>query len=154
MKNKRHAKILDIISQYDTVTQSALTEKLCEFGFSVTQATVSRDIKELGLVKVSAGASGYRYALPTNVVSHTSKHMSIFSQSVISIEYALHTIVIKTLAGMAQAAAAAIDSSVGNRILGSIAGDDTIIIVTESEKAALALTVVLREMQEGKHSKG
>lgn len=150
MKNKRHAKILDIISQSDTVTQSDLTQKLHEFGFDVTQATVSRDIKELGLVKISSGTNGYKYALPTNVVLHTSKHMSIFSQSVISVEYALHTIVIKTLAGMAQAAGAAIDSSVGNRILGSIAGDDTIIIVTESEKAAQELTDVLRKMQEGK----
>ena len=150
MKNKRHAKILDIISQSDTVTQADLTKKLCNFGFNVTQATVSRDIKQLGLVKISTGNGSYKYALPNNVVSHTSKHMSIFSQSVISIEYALHTIIIKTLAGMAQAAGAAIDSSIGNRILGSIAGDDTIIIVTESEKCADELTQVLRKMQEGK----
>lgn len=150
LKNKRHAKILDIISQSDTVTQGALTEKLREYGFNVTQATVSRDIKELGLVKVSAGGGGYKYALPTNVVAHTSKHMTIFSQSVISVEYALHTIIIKTLSGMAQAAGAAIDSSIGNKILGSIAGDDTIIIVTESEERACELTKVLRDMQAGK----
>ena len=87
MKNKRHAKILDIISQSDTVTQSALTQKLREFGFNVTQATVSRDIRSLAFVKVTAG-DGYKYALPTNVVAHTTKHMTIFSQSVISVEYA------------------------------------------------------------------
>ncbi len=150
MKNKRHAKILDIISQSDTVTQSELTEKLRECGFNVTQATVSRDIKELGIVKVSVGTNGYKYAMPANVVAHTSKHMTIFAQSVISVEYALHTIIIKTLSGMAQAAGAAIDSSIGNKILGSIAGDDTIIIVTKSEECACELTKVLREMQEGK----
>ncbi|HIV03338.1 MAG TPA: hypothetical protein IAC74_07160 [Candidatus Aphodoplasma excrementigallinarum] len=148
MKNKRHAKILDIISQSDTVTQSALTQKLCEQGFPVTQATVSRDIKELGLVKVAAG-KGYKYALPANVVAHTSKHMTIFSQSVISVEYALHTIVVKTLSGMAQAAGAAVDSSIGQQILGSIAGDDTLIIVTESEERAKELTKILRDMQAG-----
>lgn len=150
MKTERHAKILDIVSQTDTVTQSALTQKLREFGFNVTQATVSRDIKELGLVKVSAGAAGYKYSLPGNVINHTSKHMTIFSQSVISVEYALNTIVIKTLSGMAQAAAAAIDSSLGNKILGSIAGDDTIMIVTRSENDARNLTDVLRTMQAGK----
>ena len=148
MKNKRHAKILDIISQADTVTQSALTQKLREYGFNVTQATVSRDIKELGLVKVAAG-KGYKYALPANVVAHTSKHMTIFSQSVISVEYALHTIVGKTLSGMAQAAGAAVDSSIGQQILGSIAGDDTLIIVTESEERAKELTKILRDMQAG-----
>ena len=143
MKNKRHAKILDIISQSDTVTQSALTQKLREFGFNVTQATVSRDIKELGLVKVTAG-DGYKYALPTNVVAHTTKHMTV-----ISVEYALHTIIVKTLSGMAQAAGAAVDSSIGGRILGSIAGDDTIIIVTESEARAKELTQILKDMQAG-----
>lgn len=148
MKNKRHAKILEIISESDTVTQGALKQRLRECGFSVTQATVSRDIKELGLVKVTAG-EGYKYALPASIVLHTAKHMTIFSQSVVSIEYALHTIIVKTLAGMAQAAGAAVDSSIGTQILGSIAGDDTIIIVTKSEERAKELTQILKDMQAG-----
>lgn len=149
MKSRRHAKILEIISQTHTVSQADLTQKLKENGFSVTQATVSRDIKDLGLIKVADPVYGYKYALPAAAVSPTAKHRTIFSQSVVRIDYALHTIVIKTLPGMAQAAGAAIDGAVSDRILGSIAGDDTILIVTKSEQNARELTAYLKKMQEG-----
>lgn len=149
MKNRRHTKILDIISQAETLTQSALTEKLKSAGFDVTQATVSRDIKELGLIKIPSGSKGYRYALPEKSAGASSKHLNIFSQSVISIRSALHTVVVKTMSGMAQAAAAAIDSTVGDEYIGSIAGDDTILIVTESQQSAQALVEKLSELRSG-----
>ncbi len=150
MKNKRHAKILDIIQNTNTVTQSDLTQKLCDSGFDVTQATVSRDIKALGLIKVANGKNGYKYQQPSNAPTASSKHLTIFAQSVIKVEAAMHTIVVKTLAGMAQAAAAAIDSTIGAQILGSIAGDDTILIVTDSPESAARLKEVLISMQTGK----
>ena len=150
MKNKRHAKILEIIQSTNTVTQSDLTQKLRDCGMDVTQATVSRDIKELGLVKVSNGKDGYKYQQPSAAPTASPKHLTIFSQSVIKVDCALHTVVVKTLAGMAQAAAAAIDSTVGTQILGSIAGDDTILIVTDSPESAAALKELLIAMQSGK----
>lgn len=149
MKNKRHAKILEIIENTNTVTQSDLTEKLKAEGFDVTQATVSRDIKELGLVKVASGSGGYKYQLPYDASAFSSKHITIFSHSVMKIDCALHTIVVKTLAGMANAAAAAVDNLIGDKILGSIAGDDTVLIVTRSEQEAKELTEVLTNMQSG-----
>ena len=150
MKNKRHAKILEIIQSTNTVTQSDLTDKLRECGFDVTQATVSRDIKALGLIKVSCGKDGYKYQQPSAAPTASAKHLTIFSQSVIKVDCALHTVVVKTLAGMAQAAAAAIDSTIGAHILGSIAGDDTIIIVADSAESAEWLKKVLISMQAGK----
>ena len=150
MKNKRHEKILDIISRSDTVTQADLTKKLTECGFKVTQATVSRDIKQMGLVKVASGTGGgYKYTLPNTIVGSNAKHRFVFSQSVISIEAAQHTIVVKTLTGMAQAACVAIDSCIGDRILGSIAGDDTIFIIAKdvetAKDVAEGLNAMLRE---------
>lgn len=150
MKNNRHAKILEIIQSTNTVTQSDLTDKLRECGFDVTQATVSRDIKALGLIKVSCGKDGYKYQQPSAAPTASAKHLTIFSQSVIKVDCALHTVVVKTLAGMAQAAAAAIDSTIGAHILGSIAGDDTIIIVADSAESAQWLKNVLISMQAGK----
>jgi len=149
MKNARQTKILDIISTTNTVTQSDLTEKLRASGFEVTQATVSRDIKELGLIKTPCAGDTYRYTLPTSTQGASPKHISIFSQSVISIDCALHTIVIKTLAGMAQAAASAVDNIFGKDMLGCIAGDDTILAVCESESAAAVLKDNLESLRSG-----
>lgn len=151
MKNKRHEKILDIISRSDTVTQADLTKKLTECGFKVTQATVSRDIKQMGLVKVASGTGGgYKYTLPNTIVGSNAKHRFVFSQSVISIEAAQHTIVVKTLTGMAQAACVAIDSCIGDRILGSIAGDDTIFIITKDVETAKDVAEGLNAMLQEK----
>ena len=147
MKNKRHEKILEIISQSDTVTQSDITNKLIDCGFNVTQATVSRDIKQMGLVKVSTGSGGgYKYTLPNSIVGSNARHRSVFEQSVISIEAAMHTIVIKTLTGMAQAACVAIDSCIGDKIVGSIAGDDTILIIKKDVEKAKEAEKALNDM--------
>jgi len=137
MKYNRHAKILEIIEKYVIETQEELAEKLKEQGMDVTQATVSRDIKELRLVKVQTDDGRYRYAplaQSENVISN--KLLTVLTESLVSIDYANNIVVVKTLPGMAQAAASAIDSMKWTEIVGTIAGDDTIMIVCRAEKIA------------------
>ena len=140
MKYKRHSKILKIISQADINTQEGITKALRSDGFNVTQATVSRDIKELGLIKVPTSGGSYKYAVAASGAADVnSKHLDIFSGAVKSVACAMHTVVIKTFTGAASAVAASIDTSIGDEILGSIAGDDTILIITENEEKALEI---------------
>lgn len=140
MKYTRHARILDIIDRYAIETQEELAEKLREHGMDVTQATVSRDIKELRLVKVMGINEKYRYASVTHSDGIASnKLLNVLIESYISSDYANNIVVVKTLPGMAQAAASAIDSLKIDEILGSIAGDDTIMIVCRAEKVAQEL---------------
>ncbi len=147
MKYKRHSKILKIISESDITTQEGITKVLRDDGFNVTQATVSRDIKELGLVKIPTSDGSYRYTVAgANVSDITSKHLDIFSGAVKSVTCALHTIVIKTFSGAASAVAASIDTSIGDEILGSIAGDDTILIIAESVEKAQVIQQKLTEI--------
>ncbi len=148
MKYKRHSEILKIIRNKQIKTHEQLINELAEAGFKVTQATVSRDIKELGLVKAPMpGSSGSVYVLPGESASADSdKHLSLFSDAVLSVEHALHTIVIKTFPGMAPAIAASLDSMVKKNILGSIAGDDTILIITPGEAEAAAMAQTLSKM--------
>ncbi len=138
MRNKRHDAILKLISEQNIETQQELTTVLSGLGFKVTQATISRDIKELRLLKQLNQNGRYIYTInePTREKNDANNMSLIFSKSVISLEYALNTVVIKTLAGMAQGAAAALDSLHNPDYLGSIAGDDTIFVVTRSEEAA------------------
>ena len=146
MRQKRQSQILKIISNKDIKTQEQLTEELKSLGFDTTQATVSRDIKELGLIKISSSDGGYKYApkQPTGTVE--PKHIDIFSGAVISVTYALHTIIIRTYPGMAQAVCASCDALIGNKVLGTIAGDDTILIITASEKEALEMCEELKRI--------
>ncbi|PYG86828.1 ArgR family transcriptional regulator [Ruminiclostridium sufflavum DSM 19573] len=137
MKYNRHAKILEIIDNNAIETQEELAEKLKEQGVDVTQATVSRDIKDLRLIKVLSSDGRYKYA----TLSHTENQISsrlttILTEAYVSSDYANNIVVVKTLSGMAQAAASAIDSLKWEEILGSIAGDDTLIIVCRAEKIA------------------
>ncbi len=146
MKSKRQEKILELIEKYDVETQEDLADLLKKAGFVATQATVSRDIRELRLVKVSAGiregrqnkskyaANSVRNELDTRF---TEKFKSILSEMVIKISSAGHMVVLKTYAGMAQAACATIDSLELPDIIGSLAGDDTIFIVMATENDAL-----------------
>lgn len=138
MRNKRHDAILKLISEQNIETQQELTSALSKLGFKVTQATISRDIKELRLLKQLNENGRYIYTInePARDRNDANNMSLIFSKSVISLEYALNTVVIKTLAGMAQGAAAALDSLHHPDYLGSIAGDDTIFVVTRSEEAA------------------
>lgn len=136
MKQKRHLAILKAIAQSDIKTQEQLTEELKTAGYMVTQATVSRDIKELGLVKTASATGGYKYAAQPEIQKDANQHLNVFSNAVISVESAMHTIVVKTYSGMAQAVAATVDQMLGTEIVGSIAGDDTILLIMESPEAA------------------
>ncbi len=150
MKQKRHSRILRIIKEKDIKTQEQLTKALRDDGFCVTQATVSRDIKELSLVKVPSSEGGYKYAFANRARSESSQHLNIFSKVVTSVDYAMHTIVIKTYAGMAPAVAASLDSIIGQEILGSVAGDDTILVICENPQEAESLCKRLKKMLGGK----
>ncbi|HOA55953.1 MAG: arginine repressor [Acetivibrionales bacterium] len=137
MKYSRHAKILELIEKYHIETQEELAEKLKEHGMDVTQATVSRDIKELRLIKVMSDNGSYRYAsISPNESNISNKLLRVFAESFVSCDYANNLLVVKTLPGMAQAAASAVDSLKWADIVGTIAGDDTIMIVCRTEKIA------------------
>lgn len=137
MKYNRHAKILEIVEKSVIETQEEIAEKLKEMGMDVTQATISRDIKELRLIKVMTEDGRYKYAPFTKTEAVTSnKLITIFTESFVSSDYANNIVVIKTLPGMAQASAAAVDSLKWPEIVGTIAGDDTIMIVCRAEKIA------------------
>ena len=148
LKQKRQEKILEIISKNDVDTQSRLMELLKEGGFSATQATLSRDIRELRLIKVMTNTGIYKYDVPTQekVSELSTKFRAIFSEAVVSIDYAFHIVVLKCHTGMANAACAAIDSMNLEEILGTIAGDDTIFILCRSEEIAKMFTIKLRKM--------
>ena len=142
----RHTAILRIISEQEIETQDDLIAKLKENGFDVTQATVSRDIKQLGLVKTTDGEGKYRYSAPHPSSSGSdSKFKNILSEALISSESAENMVVVKTYSGMANAAAAAIDALASDRILGSIAGDDTILIVTKNDETAEEFSEILKD---------
>ncbi len=140
MKHKRHNKIIEIIGSYNIETQEDLIDKLRDNGLDVTQATVSRDIKELGLIKVSTKENKYKYAIPSMSTQESMrisiKYRNIIRETVIRVDYAENIVVIKTYAGMAQAAAAAIDGMDWDDVVGSIAGDDTILIIVRSSDKA------------------
>ena len=147
MKRKRHALILELIQQYEITTQDELLAKLRENGFEVTQATVSRDIKELRLVKAMSPSGQYRYmAGAAQGDEYLAKFYTIFSGSVISVDYAGNTCVVKCYAGMAQAACAAIDAMHFEGIVGTLAGDDTIFVLCRTPKLTQQLKSSLDKM--------
>lgn len=148
MRNKRHEAILALITENNIETQQDLTIALASVGFDVTQATVSRDIKELRLVKKLNSDGNYVYASHShNAEDVVSDKMSnILRQSIVSVDYALNTIVIKTLTGMAQGAASVLDAMQFNECLGTIAGDDTIFVTARSAEAAQKLSKKLKNM--------
>lgn len=150
MKQRRHSRILTIIKQRPVKTQEELTDLLCNEGFEVTQATVSRDIKELGLVKTLSDDGGYKYAFASPVKTESSQYLDIFSKAVISVDAAMHTVVVKTFAGMAPAVAASLDSLNSLEILGTIAGDDTVLIIAGSLEGAEKLCKNLENLFKGK----
>ena len=135
MKNKRQEEILKIVAERSVGTHDALMRELEKRGFKVTQATVSRDIKDLRIVKIPSDC-GAVYALPTGSAGTDN---SMFTNSVKSVKKALHTVVIRTLPGMAGGVAAAVDSEWGDMMLGTIAGDDTVLVIAENEASAAEL---------------
>lgn len=135
MKSVRHAMILDIIESADIETQEELADELSKRGIVVTQATVSRDIKELRLLKVLADNDGYKYATVDKAEKGLSERfIRIFSESTLSMQSAENIIVIKTLSGSANAAAEAVDSLRWPEIVGSLAGDNTILVVIKDKE--------------------
>ena len=137
MKNERQKLLLQIIQMKDVNTQEDLVRELRNRGYKVTQATVSRDIKELQLMKVAAEGGGYRYAEPEKrEVSITERMMRILSDSMVSVEHAGNLLVMKTLSGSANVAAEVIDTLDWPEILGTIAGDNTILIVVRGTECA------------------
>lgn len=137
MKVLRHAKIKELIEHGEIETQEELAEALRKDGIEVTQATVSRDIKELRLIKVPAGDGRYRYAFPIeqSIVFSQSRMERMFRDSVIGMDYSQNIIVIKTLPGTANAVASTIDSARWPEIIGTLAGDDNILVVIKPIEA-------------------
>ena len=147
MKNSRHTRILEIIGDYVIETQDDLIEKLKESGYPVTQATVSRDIKQLGLIKTATKDGGYKYTVARSDNSgNENKLKNIMKETVVNAQDAQKIIVVKTFPGMANAAAAALDALAGEAVIGSIAGDDTIFIVVRNSEDAMEFTNFIREI--------
>lgn len=148
MKTDRQSRILKIIAEHPVETQDELLSYLRESGIDCTQATISRDIKELHISKQADAGGVYRYTVSQqrhhrNVAE---KLRTIFRESVTTVDYAGNIVVLKTLPGLGSAAAAAVDSMELHSIVGSLAGDDTVFLVMRSEKNAAGFADELREM--------
>ena len=149
MKRDRHAEIIRLIHEYEIDTQEELARRLNENGFSVTQATVSRDIRELQLTKTAAEGGRVRYALMRKTAQQQAgKFVRVLRDAFVSVTTADNLVVIKTASGMAMAAAAALDELSWNEIAGSIAGDDTIFCAARSKADAGKAMKKLQELLE------
>lgn len=145
MKVKRQSKILELIRENDIETQEMLADILNKAGFNVTQATVSRDIRELKLTKATMQSGKQKYVATAKESSFVTERLNrVFRDGIVSIDYAQNIVVIKTLVGMAMAVAAALDSMENSEIMGTIAGDDTIFCVVKNESKAVKLTENLK----------
>ncbi len=151
MKTRRHAKILELIQERNIDTQEELLKWLKESNFDVTQATVSRDIKELRLVKTLGPDGKYRYSTGKNESSDiSSKFHLLFSDSVLSVDFAGNMVVIRCMVGMANAVCAAMDSMHWEGLVGTLAGDDTIFVVTRNENSSIDLVTELKKLVAGR----
>ena len=148
MKNNRQEKLLQIISEEAIETQEQLLQRLEAHGIRSTQATISRDIKQLHLIKEPTGFGTYRYAVSTHRtrLNFAEKLRTIFRECVLSVDYAQNLAVLKTMSGLANAACAAVDAMDIPGIGGSIAGDDTVLLVMRNDAAAAELVDELQEM--------
>ncbi len=153
MKNQRHNAILEIISSREVETQEDMIECLRARGYDVTQATVSRDIRELKLTKTLSPSGTYRYVkhqVPhhgDNIISNkVLKLNNAVSDSIISIDYSANIVVLKTSPGLGMAVASGIDAMNMENVLGCIGGDDTIMIVTRDEQASIEISAYIQEL--------
>ena len=147
MKNARQTAILGIIEKHDIETQEELANRLSEIGIKVTQATVSRDIKELRLFKVLSAGGGYKYAMADKAEHGVSERfVRMFVDSVLSITYANNIIIIKTLSGSANVAGEAIDSMRWQEILGTLSGDNTIMVVVRNTDEVPSVVAKFQEI--------
>lgn len=144
MKGKRHAKIIELITEYDIDTQEELAERLFDAGFHVTQATVSRDIRELKLTKVSVDSGKQKYVvLESKKTDMYAKYVQVLRTGFMSMEKAQNILVIKTVSGMAMAVATALDELHIAGIVGSIAGDDTVMCaIRDNEEVIVVMDAI------------
>lgn len=148
MKNKRQTKILEIIREYNIDTQEELQAKLREFGFTVTQATVSRDIRELNITK-SAGSDGiykYRAVTDSEHIEINGKFSLILRQAVSMVACANNLVVVKTYTGMGSAVGAAVDAMALEGVIGTLAGDDTLLIIANDNATASKVTEIINTL--------
>lgn len=148
MKNQRQAKIVEIISNRNVETQEQLLALLQAEGFRGTQATVSRDIKELRIVKELTNLGTYRYTTTSNEVagSFSARLNAIFKECVTSIDYAQNIVVLRTLPGLASAAGSALDAMCLSSVVGTLAGDDTVMVVMRDINAAAAFSGEIKNL--------
>lgn len=148
MKSQRHTRILEIISEKDIETQEQLLDELKADGLSCTQATISRDIKELRIVKELTSMGNYRYAAPSQEAasSFSGRLNSIFKQCVTGVDHAQNIVVIKTLPGLAAGACSAIDAMQMSVVVGSLAGDDTAVIIMRDINAAVGFCSEIKKL--------
>lgn len=150
MKNKRQQKIIEIISSEDITTQEMLANKLIEAGFDVTQATVSRDIKDLSLIKTLTKDKVYKYSLHTK--SHENmldpKLIQIINAGIVTIKIAQNIVVLKCYAGMANAVCATIDAMNLKEVAGTLAGDDTIFIAAYTNDDAFSICEQIKNLKD------
>lgn len=147
MKKTRHGKIIELIQKYDVETQEELAARLREAGFAVTQATVSRDIRELKLSKVSGAGGRQKYVVLKQDESHMEdKYIRVLRDGFVSMDMAQNILVMKTVSGMAMASAAALDALRFPEIVGCIAGDDTIFLAVRTVEETRALMEKLQEL--------
>ena len=139
MKSQRQTKILEIIASKDIETQEQLLEELREAGFRSTQATISRDIKELRILKDLTAMGTYRYSIGNRL-------NSIFKESVISYDYAQNIVVVKTLPTLAPAAGRAIDAMNMSVVVGTLAGDDTLLIIMRDVQSAIGFCIEIKKL--------
>ncbi len=149
VKNSRQELIIRLIKEHDISTQEELTNLVRKSGFEATQATCSRDIKELGIIKITMPNNTTKYAVldRTGDVA-PGRLLSVFANSLVSVKAAMNLIVIKTLPGMAQAAASALDSIHLENCVGTIAGDDTVFVAATGIEEAQALVKTIRDMMD------
>ena len=144
IKSDRQQKITELITNNSISTQTELTNKLIEAGFDATQATISRDLQEMRVIKTMLPDGTYKYsASGGSEIKINDKLQTVFEQCLISVDYAINIVVLKTMSGAAQAVGYALDNFTWEEIVGSIAGDDTIMIVVRNEKSAKQLVAKL-----------
>ncbi|MBQ2739146.1 MAG: arginine repressor [Oscillibacter sp.] len=148
MKNDRQAMILEIIAQENIETQEQLQNRLLERGVRCTQATISRDIKQMHLIKEPMGHGAYKYAVSSNrtKLNFAEKLRTIFRESITSIDHAQNIVVLKTMPGLASAACSALDNMEISYMVGSLAGDDTAFLVMRDTESAESFCRELEEM--------
>ena len=149
MKTRRQAKILELIQQYNVETQEELSAYLEREGYQVTQATVSRDIRELKLTKIATDNGRQKYAVIADAdIGMLEKYARVLREGYVSMDIAQNILVIKTVSGMASAVCAAIDAMKMNEVVGSIAGDDTLICIIRTNDDAVMTMKKLRKLVE------